>query len=192
MVWDETRVEKLKTYWSLGLSCSVIADRLGGVTRNAVIGKVHRLGLSGRVTQQRRRYLKKGKPKPPRACKPKYFQIRSDKKPIGPALAVTPLPPEPPAPGKLTALQDLTDNQCRFIYGDPKGSAPWGFCGCGSAPGSRYCAGHHVVVHAGSPSVYPSVETQSEWRGGPVPLGRRVEENVSEFVTKGAEEFVRT
>jgi len=52
--WTEERVELLKKYWNEGLSASQIAGRLGyGVTRNAVIGKVHRLGLSGRVTPQR-------------------------------------------------------------------------------------------------------------------------------------------
>src|SRR5688572_33463072 len=52
--WTEERVEILKRLWNEGLSASQIAGRLGyGVTRNAVIGKVHRLGLSGRVTPQR-------------------------------------------------------------------------------------------------------------------------------------------
>src|SRR5829696_510993 len=46
--WTEERVELLKKLWSDGLSASQIAAEIGGVTRNAVIGKVHRLGLSGR------------------------------------------------------------------------------------------------------------------------------------------------
>ncbi|MGR3571339.1 GcrA family cell cycle regulator [Brevirhabdus sp.] len=48
MSWTEERVETLKTMWSEGKSASQIAKELGGVTRNAVIGKVHRLGLSNR------------------------------------------------------------------------------------------------------------------------------------------------
>src|SRR5204863_6919853 len=48
MTWTEERVELLKKLWQDGLSASQIAAELGGVTRNAVIGKVHRLGLSGR------------------------------------------------------------------------------------------------------------------------------------------------
>ena len=48
MSWTDERVETLKKLWSEGLSASQIAAELGGVTRNAVIGKVHRLGLSGR------------------------------------------------------------------------------------------------------------------------------------------------
>lgn len=48
MTWTDERVEALKTMWSEGKSASQIAKELGGVTRNAVIGKVHRLGLSNR------------------------------------------------------------------------------------------------------------------------------------------------
>ena len=47
--WTDERVELLKKLWSDGLSASQIAAHMGGVTRNAVIGKVHRLGLSGRA-----------------------------------------------------------------------------------------------------------------------------------------------
>src|ERR1700761_3308355 len=50
MGWTDERVELLKKLWQDGLSASQIAKQLGGVTRNAVIGKVHRLGLSGRDT----------------------------------------------------------------------------------------------------------------------------------------------
>ena len=49
MSWTDERVSTLKKLWLDGLSASQIAKQLGGVTRNAVIGKVHRLGLSGRA-----------------------------------------------------------------------------------------------------------------------------------------------
>ena len=49
MSWTDERVDQLKKLWLDGLSASQIAQELGGVTRNAVIGKVHRLGLSGRA-----------------------------------------------------------------------------------------------------------------------------------------------
>ena len=49
MAWTNERVEELKNLWSEGLSASQIAKRLGDVTRNAVIGKVHRLGLEARI-----------------------------------------------------------------------------------------------------------------------------------------------
>ncbi len=52
MSWTDERVEMLMTMWSEGKSASQIAKELGGVTRNAVIGKVHRLGLSNRTQPQ--------------------------------------------------------------------------------------------------------------------------------------------
>ena len=62
MGWTDERVALLKKLWLEGLSASQIAKQLGGVTRNAVIGKVHRLGLSGRATpsqpqRPRRHYI---------------------------------------------------------------------------------------------------------------------------------------
>jgi GcrA cell cycle regulator len=48
MSWTDERVARLTKLWSEGLSASQVAAELGGVTRNAVIGKIHRLGLSGR------------------------------------------------------------------------------------------------------------------------------------------------
>src|ERR1700689_3208048 len=53
MSWTDERVEQLKSLWTEGLSASQIARTLGGVTRNAVIGKVHRLGLAGRAPRPR-------------------------------------------------------------------------------------------------------------------------------------------
>ena len=70
MSWTEERVEKLKTLWAEGHSASQIANQLGGVTRNAVIGKVHRLGLSGRATPSR------PVKRPPRLARPKPVQAR--------------------------------------------------------------------------------------------------------------------
>ena len=58
MSWTDDRVDLLKKLWSEGLSASQIAGRLGGVTRNAVIGKVHRLGLSGRATTSRMKSIR--------------------------------------------------------------------------------------------------------------------------------------
>ena len=54
-MWTEERIETLKSLWAVGHSASEIAGRLGGITRNAVIGKVHRLGLAGRKTESRMR-----------------------------------------------------------------------------------------------------------------------------------------
>ena len=65
MSWTDERVEMLKKMWSDGQSASQIAKELGGVTRNAVIGKVHRLGLSNRTAG-----AAPVKPEPPKAAKP--------------------------------------------------------------------------------------------------------------------------
>jgi len=48
MSWTEERIERLKAMWTEGATASQIADELGGVSRNAVIGKAHRLGLDAR------------------------------------------------------------------------------------------------------------------------------------------------
>src|SRR5262252_3759409 len=66
MGWTEERVALLKKLWLEGLSASQIAKQLGGVTRNAVIGKVHRLGLSGRATPSQPPRPAFKTPRPPR------------------------------------------------------------------------------------------------------------------------------
>ena len=72
MAWNDERVELLKRLWAEGLSASQIASRLGGVTRNAVIGKVHRLGLSGRATSSR-----SSSPRPRRVQAPRQHRAPS-------------------------------------------------------------------------------------------------------------------
>src|SRR4030095_10557923 len=71
--WTDDRVELLKKLWSDGLSASQIAGELGGITRNAVIGKVHRLGLSGRAKAPSSSVPRQGNPRAPsmfRASRP--------------------------------------------------------------------------------------------------------------------------
>ena len=90
MAWTEDRVEILTKLWAEGLSASQIAKQLGGVTRNAVIGKVHRHGLSGRA-------------KPPNPAKKKARktvartrQTRAPSAPRAPRPVVQPRPAPPP------------------------------------------------------------------------------------------------
>ena len=107
MGWTDERVADLKKLWLDGLSASQIAKQLGGVTRNAVIGKVHRLGLSGRAAPSQ--------PSRPafRAARPRPTQAPSAPRRIDPAprpvVAAQPTPPAPrPAvldlPGTATVL----------------------------------------------------------------------------------------
>ena len=70
MSWTDERVELLKKMWGEGQSASQIAKELGGVTRNAVIGKVHRLGLSNRTRRAPRRERDQGQAGP-RPSRPK-------------------------------------------------------------------------------------------------------------------------
>lgn len=58
MSWTDERVEKLRELWGQGMSASEIADLLGDITRNAVIGKAHRLGLSGRPSPIKKKETK--------------------------------------------------------------------------------------------------------------------------------------
>ncbi|MFW2589048.1 GcrA family cell cycle regulator [Sagittula sp. SSi028] len=94
MSWTDERVELLKKMWSEGQSASTIAKELGGVTRNAVIGKVHRLGLSNRAGATP---AAEPKPEPkPAAAKPKPAPKPVEAKPAAPK-------PEP-APAAATAV----------------------------------------------------------------------------------------
>jgi len=97
MSWTDDRVEKLKTMWTEGKSASQIAKELGGVTRNAVIGKVHRLGLSNRAGPTTSKPAAKEKP----AAKPAVSKPAAAAKPVPTAAtpAATPnLSPSAPSP----------------------------------------------------------------------------------------------
>ena len=87
MSWTEERVETLKTMWGEGKSASQIAKELGGVTRNAVIGKVHRLGLSNRATPAKATTKEAAKPKvaPKAKAKPAESEVEKEVKAETPA-----------------------------------------------------------------------------------------------------------
>ena len=106
MSWTDERVELLKKMWGEGQSASQIAKELGGVTRNAVIGKVHRLGLSNRATTTTKSDAKaKAAPKQETKAAPKSPSPPKEPEPkpvVTPARrqiipAGQPLPPQPSA-----------------------------------------------------------------------------------------------
>jgi GcrA cell cycle regulator len=146
MAWNDERVEQLKKMWSEGLSASQIASKMGGVTRNAVIGKVHRLGLSGRAAPA----------KPQRGCN---FG-RSDEEMDGfehePAPKAIIAEPEFIAPlvldtGDRTTVATLKNNMCRWPIGDPARD-DFHFCGQGTPAGKSYCAYHaHLAFQPAQP-----------------------------------------
>lgn len=100
MSWTDDRVELLKKMWGEGQSASQIAKELGGVTRNAVIGKVHRLGLSNRTATAPAAAAApaaKAEPKAKPAPKPEA-KAKPAPKPAEPAPAAEPTAAEAPAP----------------------------------------------------------------------------------------------
>lgn len=144
MAWTDDRVEILSKLWADGLSASQIAKQLGGVTRNAVIGKVHRLGLSGRA-------------KPSRPVK------RAPRTTTAKARASVPAAPRvirraPPAPtpvpleakqlpdGKYATILTITEHMCKWPIGDPAASE-FRFCGRGTDKGDPYCKAHAQLAY---------------------------------------------
>ncbi len=147
MSWTDDRVELLKKLWTEGLSASQIAGRLGGVSRNAVIGKVHRLGLAGRATTSRN---KPARARPristmKRATRPRMAQLgnpalRALYQPEGDRYVPPPeeinIPPE-----ERVKLVDLTECSCRWPIGDPQ-TQEFGFCTNKKVAGLPYCEVH--------------------------------------------------
>ena len=174
MSWTDDRVETLKKLWGEGHSASQIAKELGGVTRNAVIGKVHRLGLSNRATGAKAGAKTTAKDKPKAAAKPKAAPKAAAKPKAEPAVipkpvhirkaiipAGQPLPPQPSAneispealasvrevekTAKKISLMELTERTCKWPIGDPATDEFW-FCGLDSEPGKPYCEAHVGVA----------------------------------------------
>ncbi len=169
MSWTDERVETLKTMWGEGKSASQIAKELGGVTRNAVIGKVHRLGLSNRTGGAGKA---PAKDKPAETAKPRARAETAPAaapaepaKPIPPRRLIVPagqpLPPQPSAneispealakvneiekKAKKISLMELTERTCKWPVGDPATADFW-FCGLPVQTGKPYCEAHVGVA----------------------------------------------
>ena len=150
MSWTDERVELLKKLWSDGLSASQIAAELGGITRNAVIGKVHRLGLSGRAKS-----TSTGVPRPRKARAPSHMMrigrasIRGNTA-LAHAYEIEEAEPELidnviPI-GQRRTLLELNEQTCRWPVGDP-GSGDFFFCGGNTLAGLPYCGYHGRVAY---------------------------------------------
>lgn len=148
MAWNDERVDLLKKLWADGLSASQIAGRLGGVTRNAVIGKVHRLGLSGRATTSR---MKSHRPRVrvqaanKRLMKPRFANVGNSalrQLYLGDTEPYTPPAEELVIPvAERKYIQSLTESSCRWPIGDPQ-MADFHFCGKSKVTGLPYCEFH--------------------------------------------------
>ncbi|WP_074381125.1 GcrA family cell cycle regulator [Bartonella doshiae] len=166
MGWTCERVELLKKFWSEGLSASQIAAQLGGVSRNAVIGKVHRLKLPGRgktaqVVSRAQKTLVGSNPPSPRMRRT-TSTILSTNNATSCSVGATALKMEfvaeevtevdmsaksnvvVPISRQLNLLQ-LGENTCRWPVGDPL-SSDFYFCGADSGENSPYCAFHAKIA----------------------------------------------
>jgi len=151
MEWTEQRIEMLRRLWGQGQTASQIAVALGGVTRNAVIGKAHRLGLTGRPSPIKRdasgASAPKRRPVSRRALSRQpqpmmTLQRTMQQQPQDGAVTSNP----PPAPREQTrhyppARAHGGVKSCSWPVGDPK-QAGFHFCGEPSEPGRPYCANH--------------------------------------------------
>ncbi len=153
MSWTEERVELLRKLWNEGLSASRVAAELGaGITRNAVIGKIHRLGLAERAKTANT----------PRARAAKQTrQPQTPQRPQAPAvignvaLALAPIAAPVAKRGddvvipisERVTLMELRESMCRWPMGDPS-NPEFRFCGARSPAGSGpYCAYHARVAY---------------------------------------------
>jgi GcrA cell cycle regulator len=153
MSWTDERVDLLRKLWNDGLSASQVAAELGGgITRNAVIGKIHRLGLAERAKAPAA--PRPRAPKPPRS----QSTARSHGHSVGNlALAFAPRAHVAPAPrldedvvipmSERVTLMELRESMCRWPMGDPT-TPEFRFCG-GKAPAGAgpYCAYHARVAY---------------------------------------------
>ena len=136
MSWTEEKVNKLKELWGKGNTASQIAEILGGVSRNAVIGKAHRLNLSSKIkakstVQSYKSNLKsdvnnnkfKG-----RKGKFKSLLLNKDFE-----------------PAKNLSLEELNENTCKYMEGNPDEKNA-SFCGRKNVEKFSYCPLHLMVV----------------------------------------------
>lgn len=154
MAWTAERVESLKDLWAQGYSASQIASRIGGCTRNAVIGKVHRLGLPGRATTSRarpprRHYQRAAASSPGRApAKPKRPQAPKKDRgfelaPLADAAVLAAIDGVAPDDFGIDRrpLAELEREDCHWPIGDPR-KEDFGFCGAAALLGRPYCEKH--------------------------------------------------
>jgi len=150
MGWTDERVELLKKLWADGLSASQIAAQLGGVTRNAVIGKVHRLGLSGRA--------KSPSSMVPRVRKPRvnFHSMRPRLRYHGNTALMPSMSPEldpdydplanvVPMGPRVSILQ-LNESTCRWPFGEP-GAESFCYCGGQAKADMPYCPYHARIAY---------------------------------------------
>jgi GcrA cell cycle regulator len=160
MSWTDERIEQLKQHWTEGKSASQIASLLGnGISRNAVIGKVHRLGLAGRAKSPNSGGSRPRHPAPSPAARrvpaPRLISASPRMTRGATALAIV---PEALAEAESQVLEsvvvpmslrvtiiELKEAMCRWPLGDPT-SSEFRYCGSPVASGP-YCAYHGGLAY---------------------------------------------
>lgn len=149
--WTPAEIQKLKTLWDEGFSGSEIATKFRGLTRNAIIGKAHRLGLQPRKAAHRSAKAKAKKTTPKRRkAKPALDgPVCAEKSaPKGPEMGQV-VEVSEPSTGELGLLKVAAD-KCCWPIGHP-GQPGFHFCGCPTrdqdAGGGPYCEAHSLLAY---------------------------------------------
>lgn len=144
-MWNADKDLILKTLHAEGYSASKIAEQIPGKTRNAVIGRLHRLGLRRKFPNKNEsalmlsRRIKQGKAAP--RTTPWGTTTSPDTVAKQIAESAKPYIEAPTADKATRTLATLDRGECRWPIGDPK-TAAFGFCGCEAIPGKPYCQTH--------------------------------------------------
>ena len=143
--WTGEKVDQLRALWARDtLSAAEIANVIGAPSRNAVLGKAHRLRLPLKKKAPVRRHVRARshavkpafvKPKPRPLPLPRPRPVSPDENPIEIPVAV------------MLSIMELTDHTCKFPIGDPR-EPGFGFCGHPPTEGKPYCAYHCRVAYA--------------------------------------------
>jgi GcrA cell cycle regulator len=147
--WTSERVELLKKFFDAGLSCSQIACEIG-TTRNAVIGKMHRLGLSRPKNLFAERIKPRRMPRDtwrPKALRAKFpgLSISAQRDALRAAYPRSAGDAAVDSPHKCSLLE-LRPAQCRWPISEP-GAQDFAFCGNPSLDGFSYCSGHARLAY---------------------------------------------
>jgi len=152
--WNSNRIELMTCCFHAGLSCSQIAGEIG-VTRNAVIGKLHRLGLTrpsdiAAAQVEQRRAARHARAKPQRNWRPKRSRLSmaAQHEMLKSAFPEPQTPAEdiPILNGRGCTLLELGQRQCRWPISSP-GATDFCFCGNEPVKGLSYCPGHARIAY---------------------------------------------
>ena len=143
-VWPKEDTELLTLKWSEGFSGGQISKGVfeGKYTRNAIIGKVHRLGLPPRLVTVRAARPSRARVRPKRASR--RVAVKQFSPPLPTPIIVRRLPATPAKPTIWKTGMELEPHDCRWIYGDPQeDGVEYRYCGL-KDDGSSYCPEHHA------------------------------------------------